>query len=324
MIETKEIIKTLKDAKNIAIFAHRHPDADAYGSMFGLREICRILGKDADIYAICNYSNDMTKIFNYDEIKSDFNPEAYDLVVFVDMHLQFRLDVEHVDLAMQVENKLCIDHHPIAETDVMVAEKAYVKQVAAACSQILCEICQAENIEITPKLATYLWAGLMGDTNRFLNSNVTPEVFECAKVLMQAGAEVQRVYEIMFKSMTMQQLQVKNTAARKLVLRENGRSAYIVFTIKDMKKLGIDLDGVKRVSDLAIKIEGVEAAFLCTEYQKNHFKISMRSMEGVDVGAFAAKNGGGGHVCAAAFEIDATKRQLISKLNDWCKEILNG
>ena len=182
----------------------------------------------------------MTKIFNYDEIKSDFNPEAYDLVVFVDMHLQFRLDVEHVDLAMQVENKLCIDHHPIAETDVMVAEKAYVKQVAAACSQILCEICQAENIEITPKLATYLWAGLMGDTNRFLNSNVTPEVFECAKVLMQAGAEVQRVYEIMFKSMTMQQLQVKNTAARKLVLRENGRSAYMSATLPKIRQISLN------------------------------------------------------------------------------------
>ena len=51
MITSNEILSKIKSAQNIAIFAHKNADPDAYGSMFAMREFCHNLGKNADIFA---------------------------------------------------------------------------------------------------------------------------------------------------------------------------------------------------------------------------------------------------------------------------------
>ena len=42
----KKVVERIKKAKKIAIFSHRDPDPDACGSMFGLCEFCRAIGKE--------------------------------------------------------------------------------------------------------------------------------------------------------------------------------------------------------------------------------------------------------------------------------------
>ena len=71
-------------------------------------------------------------------------------------------------------------------------------------------------------------------------------------------------------------------------------------------------------------IDGVKVSFFCYEKKKSVYKISLRSRKGIAIDTFAIKMGGGGHVEAAAFEINTNKRQLIKLIPIWAEEILNG
>jgi len=57
-----------------------------------------------------------------------------------------------------------------------------------------------------------------------------------------------------------------------------------------------DLDGVV---EFARSIEGIRMALLFREVSQGRIKVSLRSVGGVDVAAFARRYGGGGHMKAA-------------------------
>ena len=46
----KEISQEIKNAKSIAIFTHKNPDLDAFGSSLALYYACKQLGKDVDVF----------------------------------------------------------------------------------------------------------------------------------------------------------------------------------------------------------------------------------------------------------------------------------
>jgi len=322
-MKTNEILKNIKNSKKIAIFSHKNPDPDAYGSAFTVKEICKSLKIKAEIFAIKNATGYLDEIFPLNELQVEFKAKDYDLIILTDLHVLSRLEPCFLSEVEKCKNIIVIDHHKILETEKNIDGILLIESNKSATCEVLTDFLIQNNIEISSTVATYLWTGLVGDTDRFLHKNLSENVLEIAKVLYRSGANVQFVYDNLYRKMSFKHLKLQQVFINKLNLIENGKACYVVFTINEMRKLGIDRSDVKMFVGDMIKIDGVQVSVLCLEYSKNHYKFSLRS-NNINTLPLSAKFGGGGHEGASGFELDIKRKQIVQTLPVWIKELLNG
>lgn len=328
MITNKQIVLKLKKAKNIAIFSHRDPDPDACGSMFGLREFCFAIGqKNVDVFVSDSRDKYLEFIFPFDQAKSNFSADFYDLIVLLDLH-----DISRIDIAFQNElyrakelgtSFVVVDHHHVSQTENFNFKNFRIKQVAA-CSQMIIDLYKEVELKPTKNAATYIYAGIMGDTDRFLHPNLSKDVFENAIYLQENGAKIQEVYDYLYRYKTKNNLAMNKFFLNNLKFLDNDRVGYLLVSAKDRKKFKMGIEDVKFFANEMVTIKGVELSFLCYEKDNGEYKISLRSMEGVDLIDFSTKMGGGGHPNAAGFQVCGTKKKIEKLISVWAKEILNG
>ncbi len=323
MITNKKIIEKVKKAKNIAIFAHRDPDPDALGSMFGFGEFCQKMGKNYSIFAVNKYDNYLNHIFPMDRTKQEFVSTDFDLVVLLDVHSIDRIEVLFQEEVSKAKDIMIIDHHKVSENEKFEFKNAKIMPEMAAASEIVLSLFRDENIKPSKECATYLYAGLMGDTDRFLHSNLSQRVFEDAIFLMQCGAYIQHVYDFMYRYITKEDIKVNQYLYNNITYLDGGKTAFVIFSIRDMKKLGVGIDAVKEFSNTLIRIKGVELSFLIYERVPKEYKISMRSAS-VNLVPFSNKMGGGGHPNATGFSVFYGKTKIKQEIPKWSLEILNG
>ncbi len=318
-ISVKKMFSFFQKAKSVAIFSHINPDTDAYGAMFALRDMCRSMGKKADCFAMKNPDSFLDQIFPLTELRTDFSSQEFDLAVIVDLNSLTRVYGKFVDEINKTKNVVNIDHHLHS---TKITDNQIIDPTKAACCQFLLHFFEETNQSITPQMATYLWAGLIGDTDRFLHSNLTKDVLLDAAKLFELRAKVQFVYDKMYRRNSQKDIEIQNQYLSNTFFDKNRAVGCTIFTLKDMKKMGVDAEMVKRYTTLIINFDGTKASFLCVENQPNIFKIAIRT-KGLSAQKFAKKFGGGGHDCASGFVFEGTKKQLKSACKVWMNEILN-
>lgn len=322
MITNKSIVQKINKAQNIAIFAHLDPDPDACGSMFAMRNLCQKLGKNA--YVFCKgYDAYIAEMFPTEDFKKDFLANEFDLVVVLDFHVEDRLEKCFVEEFRKCQNVIIIDHHILEETEV-VPSKNFRIVYKASSSQLVLDLYRELSLVPEKDSATFMYAGLMGDTDRFLHSNLSGEVFEDAKYLFECGADAQYVYDKMFRSVSKKDIMLSSFLYSHLTYLYDGKAAYIIFTKKLMKKLGIGIEDVKMFSNSIINIKGVEVTFLVYEMDEEIFSFSIRSVPKIDLIPLVRKMGGGGHKNAAGFKINYKASKVPKLIKSLTCEVLNG
>ena len=324
MMTKSRLLAKIKLANRIALFAHQNPDPDAYGAMFALQRFCKNLGKDASVFAVKNKKGYLDHLFPLNELKTNFVSDEYDLVILLDVHMISRLDATFQKEVKKSKNLVIVDHHKIMDDSEVETKNVIIYDNYAATCEILTDFAVENGLEITPEIATYLYTGLMGDTDRFLHVNLTKHVFETAMILYNKKAEVQRVYDFMYRYKTPEQLKLNKFLLDNMVFLNRGKAVYTIFGLKDLEKLGADQEDVKVYSNEMVKIKGVQLSFLCIEYKRAYYKFSIRSNNGINTVNFSKKMGGGGHVCASGFEKKISRRSLQKQLPKWTREILNA
>ena len=105
-------------------------------------------------------------------------------------------------------------------------------------------------------------------------------------------------------------------------ISNNGKLSIMTVTRAMLEKTGTQPEDVDGMINYARRIEDVKVAALIQEQKScdgksNHLRryhVSLRSDGTVDVAAIAGTFGGGGHVSAAGFQIDATLKELKSEI----------
>lgn len=322
MTTFKEIIKKIKEAKSIAVFAHRGPDPDACGSMLAFRDFCRLLGKNAEAFCV-KYSDFIKNNFDMTQFKTQFQAKDFDLIAFCDMHTEKRLDECFLEEFKKCDNVIVIDHHIVSGNETVLSDCARIIPKASA-SQLVLDLYREIKEVPSKHVANYLYAGLVGDTNRFLNSNLSKEVFDDAVYLLECGAEVQKIYDKMYRSMSMKEMRLTESLYKRLKFLNDGKIVYAIFTGKDYKKLKVSFEDVQLLSNSLINIEGVEWSLLVYQVTKFHFRFSMRSARELDLVPLASSQKGGGHKNAAAFTKRIKKAKIKKAIESWIGRVFNA
>ena len=315
MITAKEIRDMLVSAKRVAIFGHVRPDLDCFGAMFGAKFLCESLGTKCDMFANVPENSFLLNIFPKRFLKQKFDKNKYDLILVVDCNTLSRID-ESFRSEVTGKNLLFIDHH--AQNIVEENAEFYFFPEKCSASIMIYELIDKYKIPLDATTATYIFAGLVVDTGRFLHTNTDESAFICASKLTKVGADIQKVYDVTYRSLTVNQVRLRNFIFENL--KSNGNVCYITVSEKDLKKLKSSAEDLKIFIDDVNKIKDFDVVMFAYEVTHGEYKVSLRSKNGVVVSSIATKYGGGGHKMAAGFSLVGNKKSVAKKLKVICEE----
>lgn len=299
--ELQQAAALLQGSEKLLIFTHQRPDGDALGSSFGLKFFLESLGKEAVVFIPGAIPHRHTKLFSgYVSELSQAQLDAFDTFVSVDCANPARLGApEFLTIeTLRTRRFINIDHH---KGNSM--ESGFFNLVSgetASCCELLVKIITATGFAIPERCATPLLTGMMTDTGCFRFSNTSPDTMRHAALLLEAGAELEKIVNAVFFSKPLNQVRFENELMKEhLKFAADNKIAYAYIPPELAQKYAFNIKEDEGLIDLFREIDGVVIAMLLYE-GPGGIKISMRSKESrYPVGPVARSFNGGGHDLAA-------------------------
>lgn len=314
---TNNIINELFEKDNILIICHIRPDGDTIGCAYALYHALK--GKNKNVCVAC--SSDITKKFHYitggvSRLDVLFEP---DYIVAVDTGDKSLFGDKLVQYADRVD--MVIDHHP---TNTGYGRINLIDSTKGSTGEIVTELLQSANINITPEIATCLYTSISTDTGCFRYSSTTSNTLRRAADMIDAGADIDDLNKRLFEIKSRQQFELEKMAFDNLRFYRNGTIAIIVITLEMVQRIGATDDDTDGLSVLPRRIEGVEVSFSIRETATENYRISARSDGRIDVSEICSSFGGGGHLRAAGCNINGVAEDVIKQLIDRVTEAYDG
>src|ERR687885_271179 len=157
---------------------------------------------------------------------------------------------------------------------------------------------------------------LVTDTGRFQYTNTTPKALRLAAELVEAGADVHRVFQGVYESVQFAKLKLLARALDRAQVFEGGAIVVSYLLRTDFTEVGAAEPYSEGIIDYLRAVEGAEMAVLIREPPRRDGagptrRISLRSsVDELDVSAIARRSGGGGHRQAAGFSSDSSIAEI--------------
>src|SRR6187401_3254379 len=309
-----QAVAALKENERFVVTSHEAPDGDALGSLLGAGLALRDLGKDVVMFL--GGPAPLPGEYRFLELESsglqrerpaDFGDRV---LVAVDCASAGRVGAEPgvVDAARFTVN---IDHHHdnprFGDVNLIVAE-------ASSTGEVLADVFRELGVELTPEIAEALYIALVTDTGRFQYANTTPKALRLAAELVEAGADVNRVFQGVYENVQFAKLKLLARALDRARELEGGEIIVSHLLRDDFEAVGATEPYSEGIIDVLRSVEGALVSALIREPPRDGGavrKVSLRSsVHEVDVSAIARKSGGGGHREAAGFSSDLSVDEI--------------
>ena len=321
-------LKELIDTKEqLLIMGHKIGDIDSFGAAIGIYRIAASLNKKAHIII-----NDVTtsvrpmmdRFLNNPEYPEDLFLTANQASEYVDSNtVLVVVDVnrpsftEAPELLRMIKTIVVLDHHRQSSEIIDNAVLSYVEPYASSSCEMVAEILQyiSDGIRIRPAEADAMYAGVVIDTNNFMNQTGV-RTFEAAAFLRRNGADVTRVRKLFRDKMV--DYKAKAEAIRSSEVFED------FFAIGVCPSEGIEsptIVGAQAANEL-LDIVGIKASIVLTPYNGKIY-LSARSIDEVNVQVMMEHLGGGGHRTIAGAQLPgATVEEAREKVKEVIRQML--
>lgn len=297
-----EILKRIDKANHIVVISHINPDADSIGSASAVYTHLLRLHKKVSWFCISKNINKKLKFLPWSEkIRNSF-PSSADLAIALDCGNKNRIGVE---LECDLIN---IDHH---RSNTNYGEYNMVDSSCISTTQVLYNFFKSNDIAINQKMATAIYAGLLDDSNGFMDESVDGTTFAITQKLIEAGADYKLCNKFIMKYQSLAAFRLKAIMHKNMELFYEGKVAIFCVSNKDMKTSGAVGQDCESTLEEALWLPSVEVSLLIRQNKDLSLKCSLRSCSEVDVDFIASKFSGGGHATRADFNLpsDVTLQQ---------------
>src|SRR5881392_907072 len=294
------------------IVTHENPDGDALGSILAMKLALDQLGKDSVMYL-------------YGDAPL---PAEYSFMPLAELRRRLPDDWrERVLLALDCANEsrigrepeplqgaplvVDIDHH---HDNSRFGAVNLIVPNASSTGEVLRDVFAELGLEITPEIAQALYIALVTDTGRFQYSNTTAKALRLAAELVDAGADVHRIFRGVYETVQFAKLKLLARALERATIYDGGRVVVSYLLRRDFTDIGAAEAYSEGIIDFLRAVEGADMAALIREPPRSDGparRVSLRaSNDELDVSAIARKSGGGGHRQAAGFSSDASIEEI--------------
>ena len=318
---TENVLAAVADAirsnDRFLVTTHENPDGDALGSLLATKVALDALGKDATTYLGGGAPLPGEYAWMpFDGLQRKLPEDAAERVLLaVDCANESRLgpDPEVLASAPLVVN---VDHH---HDNTRFGAVNLVVPDASSTGEILRDLFEELGVELTPEIAEPLYIALVTDTGRFQYANTTPKALRLAAELVEAGADVHKVFQVVYENVQFAKLKLLARALERAQVYEGGRLVVSYLLRDDFAQVGAAEPYSEGIIDYLRAVEGANMAALIREPPRSDGpkrRVSLRaSSDEVDVSAIARKSGaGGGHRQAAGFSSDLSIEEITEFL----------
>lgn len=319
--------RMIQSSPDIYIMGHNNPDMDSFGSALGLYEGALDFG--ARVYIVLNEvtrpienmydraTSEMEElkdnILTEDEALKKISPQS--LIIVTDNHR--KNSTEAPAILDKTDNVLIVDHHRRGKDYIEKATISYIEPYASSASELVTEILSYldENFKARKVVAESLLAGITVDTKNFVYQTGV-RTFEAASILKRWGAD-----SVYIKRMFKDDFEIVKYKSEVIA------DSFMVNDFIAIAHFKRDIDGstliASQAADDLLNIKGVKASFVLT-IANNKIHISGRSLGDISVQLILERIGGGGHLTAAATQLDMSMdyaEELLRKaINEYLRE----
>ena len=307
-VKAHALKQLLAGKETVMIMGHKIGDADSFGASIGMYRIARTLNKRTHI--VIN-----TETTSVKAIKSEFmNNSNYEPDMFINASKAMEMIDENTVLIIVDVNRpsmtessellalaktiVVLDHHRQSSDSIDNALLSYIEPYASSACEMVAEIMQyiADGIKLRPVEADAMFAGVLIDTNNFMNKTGA-RTFEAAAYLRKSGADIVKVRTKFRDDLTT--YKVRADAVSRATIFDS------IFAFAECRAEGMENPTVigAQVANELLNITNIKASCVFTEV-KGRVYISARSYEEINVQLVMEKFGGGGHSAIAGAQID--------------------
>lgn len=307
-----KIIEAIQKFDTIILHRHIRPDEDAYGSQMGLQAVIEENYPQKKVFSIGTHDTALTYLGKPVEVSDELFENA--LVIVTDTANQERIDDQrYKNGAMLIK----IDHHP---NDDVYGDITWVDTSASSCSEMIYDLYEygAQHYEwrLNAVAARFLFAGIVGDTGRFIYPSATEKTFQAASQLVKYDFDREALFDGMYE-LSYNLLQLQGYIYQNFVMDENG-AAYIKLTAEILSRFDVTASETSALVSSLGNVKGIKVWAIFVQ-ESDQIRVRLRS-KGLVINTIAKRYRGGGHPFASGATIYewAESEQLIAEIKQLC------
>jgi phosphoesterase RecJ-like protein len=219
-----------------------------------------------------------------------------------------------------------IDHHI---SNSQFGSFQLIDTSASSTAEIIYRLIKKMGVAIDKTIATSIYTGILTDTGSFRFSNTNQAAFAICQEMVEKGVDPSDVAMHVYGRYSLGRIKLLNLALDSIEIFHNGKLSIMTVTQEMLSKTGTRVEDIDGLINYARRIEDVKIAALIHEKQNGkhnlkgsgQFHVSLRSDGTVDVAAFAASFGGGGHTTAAGFDLQSVLAKIKSDIANLAEKI---
>ncbi|GAJ11841.1 unnamed protein product, partial [marine sediment metagenome] len=202
------------------------------------------------------------------------------------------------------------DHHPPSDDDIKGDFE--IVQERGALTSILAGIIREKGIKITPDEATLMSLGIYEDTGSFTYSSTTAEDYEAAAWLLEQGASLNTISDMLTRELTAEQVWLLNDLMASATRNNINGVEVVIAKVRSDRYIGDFAVLVQKFMEM----ENLNVIFALAQMENRVYLVARSRIPEVNVAEIAFEFGGGGHPQAASATVtDKTLIQAEEDLN---------
>lgn len=309
----EQILDAIEDFETIIIHRHVRPDPDALGSQGGLASLIKGTFPQKNVLVVGEEEPSLMFLNRMDEVSDGEYENA--LVIVCDTANQPRISDDRYNRGKLLVK---IDHHPNEDP---YGDILWVDTSSSSVSEMIVDlyITAKEREYVLPDEGAFLlYAGIVGDTGRFMFSNTTQRTFEYAGELLKHGFDTGSLYNELYK--TEQHIaRLNGHVLQHFEVSENG-AGWVKLTNETITSYGVTASEASQLVNSFSNVSGLKAWVFFIE-EEDQIRVRLRS-KGPIVNSIATRYNGGGHTMAAGATVYTWEEadQVLEELEKACKD----
>lgn len=307
----ESIYQAIKENQTIIIHRHVRPDPDALGSQLGLAHLIRQQFPEKTVYAVGEEEDSLMFIGKMDQVETDQYTDA--LVIVTDTANRPRIDDKRFSTGKAL---IKIDHHPDEDH---YGDISLVNTQASSCSEIIADLSLylGERLPLNTEAARALYAGIVGDTGRFLYAATSPRTMQIAAELMTFDFSASEIGQLM-NTNSKKVANLSGFVLQNVEISDLG-VGHIILSRDILEKFDATDSDTAPVVSLPGTIEGVMCWAIFVEQEYGGYRCRLRS-KGPIINEVAKRHDGGGHPLASG--ANAKDLAEINQIIDEFEELM--
>jgi bifunctional oligoribonuclease and PAP phosphatase NrnA len=310
-------VKLVREGRRFLLTCHVLPDADAVGSMLGLAEIFKALGKEVYLYNRDPVPEQLLFLTGAAQVHSSVPAGmTFDATFITDTAARGLLPRQFP--ARSVTGPVVIVDHHVAHDDF--GDIALRDVTACASAVVVMDFAAALGVSPLPLAASApLYTALVADTGGFRYPGTTADTLRTAASLLDGGGvDPWQVASHVFENWSVARMRLLGLAINAIETDYNGRVAVISVPLKMLEQAGATDEMAEGFVEYGRMLKGVEISIMLWERRPRSdetlvgstlTRLSLRSAGRADVARVAVALGGGGHRAAAGATVTLNLRE---------------